>query len=81
MSNMRKSSCLIFTLKIITNDSDFLCSSVLSQLPLPPNVLEPNSVNPRPKAGRFPKLQSVSVWSSSVPEPIPPLLEFPGNPH
>lgn len=82
MSNARKASCLVFTLKMITNDSDFLCPSVLSQLPLPypPHIPEPNSVYPPPKAGRFPKLQSVSVWSSSAPELIPPPFVFPGNP-
>lgn len=48
MSNMRKASCSIITLKMITNDSDFLCSVVLSQLPLPypPHIPEPNSVYP-----------------------------------
>lgn len=83
MSNMRKACSLIFTLKMITNDSDFPCPSVLSQLPLPypPKVLEPNSAYPLPKAGRFPKLQSVSAWSSSAPEPIPLPLVFPRNSH
>lgn len=82
MSNVRKASCLVFTLKMVTNDSDLLCPSVLSQFPLPypPHAPESNSVYPPPKAGRFPKLQSVSVWSSSAPELILPPFVFPGNP-